>query len=512
MASKIVVHRTHIAIHDYKLHDSNFLEKELSIWDKPTHRAIPIGYIYDEKNNILKLPRNYSINMLERIFNLEAIVDYTFDNYRKFSKEVSLKYKPRDKDQIEAIKFILCMDQYKFNERKSMLSLNLNTGKGKTYCAIASIAYLGIASMIIAPTLDVLNQWNRFFLEYTDIDPSRIYIISGTPTIQKLYNRDPDSHDIYLCSHATLNSYGNTYGWDAIGDLFKYLGIGLKYYDEAHLNFENMFWIDAYTNTFMSYYLTATKGRSNFDEDQIFQMYFNGVPSIDLFDEEVDPHTRYVAIKYNSRPDPLDIEYCTNKQYGMDRNKYVSYIVEQLNFERVLYILMEKALSKYGKCLWYIGTNEGILKVRDWIYDHYPEMIGNVGIFTSIVTDPKVKADQLNKKIILSTTKSAGAAVDIKGLVETVNLAEPFKSRVLAQQTLGRTRADNTIYKDMVDLGFDQTRRFYNFKRPIFKKYATECNDVVLNDTELEKRSEDIKNRRAKLWCPVLFEDTCKIN
>ena len=102
------------------------------------------------------------------------------------------------------------------------------------------------------------------------------------------------------------------------------------------------------------------------------------------------------------------------------------------------------AIKKPGKHLFYIGTNEAILYIRDWIYQNFPELVGQVGIYTSIIP-PQYKQEQLNRKIILSTTKSAGAAMDIKGLAEVVNLAEPFKSRVLAQQTLGRTRSDNTL-------------------------------------------------------------------
>ena len=170
---------------------------------------------------------------------------------------------------------------------------------------------------------------------------------------------------------------------------------------------------------------------------------------------------------------------------------------------------MEKILKSEGKWLIYVGTNEAIMKVRDWIHYHYPSMIGLVGVYTSIV-DPNIKSNQLNKKVILSTTKSAGAAMDIKGLTKTVNLAEPFKSRVLAQQTLGRTRADNTQYLDIVDLGFDQTRRFYNFKRPIFSKYATECKEIILGDNDLNAERRKIEECRKGLWYPILFEDDCK--
>ena len=399
MASKIEVRRTNIAIYNYSLGDKYYLEKDLSIYDKIYHRLNPIGYAYDDENKILHIPRGVSIDALEKMFGIIADIDYSYDPFKEFSQPIHLKYTPRDEDQIEAIRFMLGIGKYKSNKNKSMLSLNLNTGKGKTYCAIASMAYLGIKSIIISPLSDLMDQWYGFLLEYTDIDPNRIYFISGTPSIQKLLSRPDNNFDIYICSHGTLQSYGNTYGWNKVGELFQFLGIGLKYFDEAHLNFENMLAIDCFTNTFRTYYLTATMGRSDREEDNIFQLYFASTPSINLFHEDVDPHTRYVAIKYNSCPSPLDIEACKNA-YSLNRPAYTNYVVEQPNFEKILYILMDKALSKRGKCLWYIGTNEAILYVRDWIYSHYPEMIGNVGIYTSIVTDQEIKAQQLERKII----------------------------------------------------------------------------------------------------------------
>ena len=129
-----------------------------------------------------------------------------------------------------------------------------------------------------------------------------------------------------------------------------------------------------------------------------------------------------------------------------------------------------------------------------------------VGIYTSIIPADK-KKEQLDKKIILSTTKSAGAAMDIKGLVETVNLAEPFKSKVLAQQTLGRTRAVDTLYKDVVDTGFLYTKKFYDFKKPVFKKYATDCVEINIGQKELDDRSAKIMKDRSKYIQPMEFDD-----
>ena len=506
--NKIVVYRTHIEINNYFLGDNPQLEKAFSVYDSLYHKLFPKGIYYDRDRRILMLPRSTSIFNLERDFGCQAVVDFSCDPIRYFDNPIQLKYTPRDQDQITAIQFMLGKGNFWHNKDKTMIALNLNTGKGKSYCAVATIGYLNMATAIITDTIGCLDQWMGYFLEYTNLTKEDIFYVSGTMSINKLYRMDINRYKVFLIPHATLQSYGNNHGWNKVSKLFKYLGIGIKIFDEAHLDFDNMTMIDFYTNTNITYYLTATLGRSDFNENRIFQTYFNGVPSIDLFNQDEDPHTAYVGIKYNSCPTPMDIQDC-NTAYGMSTVKYADYVVDQPAFHNMLHILVQKALAKPGKCLWYIGTNNAILKVRDWIYANYPELIRQVGIYTS-VTPKEHKQEQLERKIILSTTKSAGAAMDIKGLVETVNLAEPFKSRVLAQQSFGRTRDPNTIYKDLVDLGFQQTKAYYNHKKPVFNKYATSCREVIMKPAEVQKRADEIVEKRKDLHCPIIFEDDRK--
>lgn len=503
--NKITVYRTRIEIADYSLGDNPLLERTFSIYDKTYHRLYPMGIEYNKDTRILTVPRSTSIFNLEKDFNTQAVVDYSYDTIRYFNRPLQLKYSPRDEVQKEALMFMLGKGPYNNNRNKTMLSLNLNTGKGKSYCAIATVAYKGMTTAIITSTLGCLDQWDGYFKEYTDIQPNEMYRLNGSPSIGKLYKMDISNYKVFFISHDTLQSYASSNGIEAVTELFKYLGIGIKIYDEAHQNFENMMMIDYHTNTNVTYYLTATLGRSDFDENRIFQIYFKGVPSIDLFNRDEDPHTAYAGIKYNSCPTPTDISNCNNA-YGMSTAKYADYVVDQPMFHNMLHILVQQAMRKPGKCLWYIGTNNAILKVRDWIYDNYPELVRQVGIYTTL-TPKEHKREQLDKKIILSTTKSAGAAMDIKGLVETVNLAEPFKSRVLAQQSFGRTRADNTIYKDLVDMGFSQSRAYYNHKKPVFSKYATSCKEIVLKTDELQARADAIRQQRENLVFPIVFED-----
>ena len=57
------------------------------------------------------------------------------------------------------------------------------------------------------------------------------------------------------------------------------------------------------------------------------------------------------------------------------------------------------------------------------------------------------KPAELEKKIILSTTKSAGAAMDIKGLVETVNLAVSWHPRKELIRRLRRNSSGRLVVK-----------------------------------------------------------------
>ena len=56
------------------------------------------------------------------------------------------------------------------------------------------------------------------------------------------------------------------------------------------------------------------------------------VPSIDLFDENNDPHTNYIAIKWNSNPSAQEISACKSRMYGLDRNRYMDYLTRKPEF------------------------------------------------------------------------------------------------------------------------------------------------------------------------------------
>lgn len=488
---KIIVKNSCVIINNYNFGDCPKLERFFSVFEPTTHSYRYVGIHYDAENKRLYLPRGVDIWYIEQLLEVRAYVER--DNFTPYDvyDDIMIKSLPRDEDQKTAIRFATGKGEYTETQRKSQLHINLTTGKGKTYVAIGTISILGIKSIIITFAKSILEQWKDCIMRYTTIKASEIFNIDGSGAIFRLLQKSEvaiKKYKIFLVTHSTIKSYGDAYGWDKVTELFEKIRVGLKIYDEAHTNFENMCMIDFYTTVYKSYYLTATPARSNTEENKIYQTAFKNVLAIDLFHQESDPHTHYIAMQYNSRPDPQTISYCKNK-YGLDRMKYTNYIVNNKNFQMMAtvvldYIFRKIVTKKEDKILIYIGTNQAISAFYQRIIEIFPFLEGNIGIFTSIVSDSD-KSYALTRQVILTTTKSAGAAIDIKGLKCTLVLAEPFKSEVLARQTLGRTRDNDTYYIEVVDKGFRYCNKYFLDKRPIFSRYALDCEMLFVDDNYL---------------------------
>lgn len=502
--SSIILRNSCIIIDDYTMGDCYELEKNFMVYDPLTHTYDRFGMWYDDDEGRLYIPRGLDIWKIKQYLKLDTVRKEKPNDYLTFDN-IMLKYQPRDEQQKEALRFMIGVNEYQDNATEPQISVNLNTGKGKTYCSIATISYLRIKSIIITASVTLLKQWKENILEYTNLKDSDVFRIEGSQILNMiLMNKSNKSKEakIFLCTHATLRSFGETYGWNRLNEIFNNLGIGIKIYDEAHTNYDNMLMVDFFTNIAKTYYVTATPARSNYKENIIYQLSMKNVPGIDLFDIENDPHTEYIAIKWNSRPTAQQISMCRNS-YGLDRNKYVGYVTKQPNFYRMMRIIMDLVIKADGIVLMYIGTNEGILRVYEWIGTNYPEFLGDIGIYTSLVETNK-KYKEKKKKLLLSTTKSAGLGEHIEGLKMTIVLAEPFRSDVIARQTLGRTRDKNTVYIELVDLGFKQTRNFYYSKLPTFNKYASGVSDTTIDQYELENRSRQIELSRKKMAEPAI--------
>ena len=351
--NKLVLRNSSIVINDYNLGDIPRLESYFTIFDRITYTKSYKGMMYDEVNRRLFLPRGLDVYFIKKFVESEPVREYNSDPFFPTS-EILIKYLPRDDVQKEALAFILGKGEYYPNQNATQLSVNLPTGKGKTYVTIAALTYWRARTIVIASTTGWLDQWKNCVGEYTNIDENReVLVLNGSVAIHKVLNgiTDVSKYKVFLVTHSTLQSFGNTNGWHTIGELFKKLQVQLKVYDEAHLNFDNICYVDYSTNTRKTLYLTATPGRSDETENFIYKLYFKNIPAINLFDEDSDPHTRYTALRFNSRPTPQDMRECSNQAYGLNRNAYVNHIVCNNSFYDMMYIVMDKVIKIDGKVL-----------------------------------------------------------------------------------------------------------------------------------------------------------------
>ena len=493
---KIVVNPTNIIINDYTFGDAPQLENCFAVFNRATYVTTYNHIIYNSIQKQLIIPRGVDIPFLENIFGVKAFINSNYDPYRKNENPNLLRFKPKNEKQAEAIQFLLGQGQYSYARGASQLMLALNTGEGKTYLGIAYLAFMNMKSIIITASTDWLNQWKTRISEHSNITPREVCFIKGSTSIQSLMKKSKDELDkkykVYLVTHSTLLSYANNNSWVMVRELFTHLGIGIKIFDEAHLNFENIANIDYNTAVYKTLYLTATPGRGDDNENNIFKLYFKNVPRIVLFDPESDPHTHYIAIRYKSNLGPNEISRCVSR-YGFNKMIYCDQVILKDNFDYICRVLFDILSHMNGKILIFLATNNAVFYMYEWIRSNYPEYGNSVGIFTSINQDKK---SALDCSIILTTSKSAGAAMDIPGLACTVQLAEPTKSEYQNKQRLGRTRGYNTYYIDIIDDSCSIIKKYYINNLPMYDKYALSTKEMRFTDRELQKQAFTIIKRR----------------
>lgn len=501
---KIVVRPTSIVINDYTWGDAPKIENKFRVWNKATRSVTFEHIVYDEHARKLYLPRGISVRSLENALDTKAYYQTTCDEYRVNSTQTLLKYGPKDDVQKESIRFLFGADEYSYTKNASQMMLALNTGAGKTYLGIAYMAFMNIKGIVIASSIDWLKQWKDRILEHCNIESKEVYSISGSPSIASLYKKKQAALDkikVYLVTHSTLSSLASRQGWEAVGELFKYLGIGVKIFDEAHLYFGAMSHIDYFSNTYKTIYMTATPERGDEGDNKIFQLYFKNVPTINLFDPDKDPRTHYISIRYNSRMSPQDISNCGNF-YGFNRMNYAAMITKYPNFQKMCHVVMDLISKMSGRILIFMASNEAIQAVYDWILENYPEYTYSVGIYTSL---NKNKRSALNHKIILTTSISAGEALDVSDVFCSVQLAEPMKSRPKCRQRLGRTRIRGSYFIDVIDDSVHTIRKYYETNLTMYEEFAMDIKTIKFNDKQLEKVSSAIIEERSKGINPFIM-------
>ena len=467
--SVIRVKHTSIVIPEYNLGDDDELERSLSVWDEVCYQRIEKGFMYKEDTRELIVPRGISTKYLEKRFDMMSVMD---DHHDPCEAAVyKLKMEPRDDIQRRGISFLLGEGEFSYTKKYSQLALNFDTGYGKTYTAIATLTMLKTKAIIITNQNALKEQWIKEFKEKTFLDEKFMCDISGKQSLKKLLD-GKNIYKVYFVNHQTLNAHAKANGWNAVGELFKTLKVGVKIFDEAHLQFDNMMRIDFSTNTKRTFYLTANFERTHYSDNKLFNICFKNAVQYGL-EEKVNArkHIKYLAVFFDSKPVGMDRVFIKNR-FGLDKNRYIEYELDKGKIFDVLDFVIEGICK--SKSLVLFSTIAATELYYEHIIKKYPDKI--VSLINSTASEDRKTNVQI-ADIIVSTPKSLGVGIDVKGLKFIIN-TEPYSSRITANQVPGRLRVlsdtENSGYIELVDVGFPIIMQSYKKRLKYLKEKCSE--------------------------------------
>lgn len=324
-----------------------------------------------------------------------------------------------------------------------------------TFCVAYAVNDLSIKTLVITPNESLKQQWINTFVKMFDYRPKHLMNIAGSNVIDAIMDDMVEEADIYFVNHQTLRSYMTQYGGYKFHQFLKKLKIGIKVYDESHMEFANILLIDNYSNTDRTWYLTATFDRSDKTESVCFKRAFMSV--IEFGAEESAKlsrkHVIYHMVNINSMISPKDrarlmgFPGFTAAKYG----QYAFFGDKNNTAYNAILTILKNTKNMEGKTLIFVPLIESADELVKRIRKDFPEK--SVAAYHSKVSrEDKESAEK--KDIIVSTIKSAGTGRDIPGL-RSVICAEPVASKVVIEQTIGRLREyapdKDTYYWDIVD-------------------------------------------------------------
>ena len=432
------------------------IETYFSSYNKSKYKYDPIGFDYDADTKTLYLPRSVSLRKLELEFNKTASIDRSHD---KMSKAIiQLTTQPKNDKQRESIAFLLGKNAYKDIENDSRRMLEIDTGEGKTYCAISAMAYMKVKGAVILNMQKLIDQWKEKIQQFTTLSDKEIFIVKGKDSVDKILNNKCKKYKIFLISHATINAYASKNGWNAVHELFEKMEIGVKVFDECHLEFENTIKIDLHTNTKKTYYLSATAGRSDYSQDILYRRVYGTVPTLKLKRDKKDAYVNSYLIKYDSKPTMIE-EASLKSRMGLNIYKYIDYTIfgkGQSLFLKSLILIFNTILNREGidSIAVLVGKIDATKFVKKFLENQYPSLKDNIIIANS--TQKTDRSKLLDKKVIVTTFKSFGTGLDLESKLSVVIMCEPYSSNKTIHQCIGRLRYvedKDLLYFEIYDKG-----------------------------------------------------------
>lgn len=365
--------------------------------------------------------------------------------------------------------------------------VDLQTGLGKTFCALQGIATYGKRLAIIVKPMYV-EKWVADVLKTYEIDAEEILVIKGSAQLMGLLMLAKEgriTEKVIIISNKTFQNWlklYEKYGAETIDmgyactpqNFYEYLHVGMRLIDEAHQDFHLGFKMDLYTHVPQSISLSATMINNDAFMEKMYELAY---PLKERFRGlALKKYIDAFAVHYNFRnPERIKTEEFGGRGYShMALEKSVMKHAPTLNgyfnlIEYVIDISFMKVVRKPKKLIVFASS----IQMCTFLTQHFQRRYPHLDVRRYVEDDPQTNLHQGD--ITFTTLLSAGTAHDVANLT-TVILTTAVNSIQSNVQGLGRLRELS-----------DSPTEFYYF-----------CNDDTPKHLEYHHAKVKMLEKRAK--------------
>lgn len=336
--------------------------------------------------------------------------------------------------------------------------VTLQTGRGKTYCALSAVERLGMRTLLVVKGMYV-EKWIGDVNEAFGLTAGDLMVVRGSKHLRQLIELaqcDELDAKFIIVTTKTIYNYLKSYerwrcqdaGYGVMPqDFFKTLKVGVSLGDEVHSDFHLKFRQLLYTHVHKTLELSATLEHDDAFMNLVYEIAF----PIDM---------RYKGAEYIKYINVTALQYGLSNK-GRERLKYTqrgrkSY--SHVEFENSLIKnkdLLENYLGMIARIVRGKFVDVRVDQQKLLVFAATVEMCGiivnRLKKLNPTFTVARYTAEDdynvlLSNDIVVSTVLSAGTAVDIDGL-RTAILTTALGSRQGNIQALGRLR----VMKDYPD-------------------------------------------------------------
>ena len=457
MSTKAIYTSTGIVFDPYDASCLNKLEYKNTIYDKRIRDRVPFGgFIVSDEGR-----RKYVTYMMNPETLLPIVNNFTIDSVGPPYMGEPLN---RRFNMIESI--ILTDVQYSaidtvMANNYCTAFFNIPSAFGKTIMSTYLISMIGVKTLILCYSTEILNQWYKTFVNMTDIDPERVTILDASKDLYRasIGTYPSEDKDIYLCTPRLFQSFGSNYGYSNIQKALEGLGVGMKIIDEAHKHIGAIIHINGFSNIGRTYYLSGDFDQGYKAKRPIFRNIFFTVPVIKV-NRDILEQLKYinaVIVKFDSNPSAKDLYKIYGRSRLFSNYKYMKYEFEHglmISILKDLLGTLSNRLEPGEKVLILVN----LVKHVDILHKSFSKKFKDrftCGRYHNEVSREEKDITLSDSTLIISTHQSFEIGVDVKNIRAVINLTSSNYVEDNQSASRARMRTDNKecFYFMFVDMG-----------------------------------------------------------